>query len=219
MEGNSNFTTQGVNGTDTAITYSTGNGKYTQGGGFATASSSSIDFGNNLGISNGHPISIGFWAQPTGTGDKDIVIKSDVDSSTTNYTSGIYLTKWSFGYHPALQDNVWSANVVADTTQFTHVAFTYTLGTGSTMKGYINGTDITSGGSWVLGAGNDTAATGLNSLYFSSPSAAKLYLGSKYDGKLDDICIFNRILTASEVLSLYSNTLPTHNLSTVGAGT
>jgi hypothetical protein len=204
LEGNSTHTTAGPDGTDTAITYGIANGRYQQGASL-NGSTSTISFGNNLGIANGSPISIAFWAKPAGTTDKDIIIKSGTDSSTTNYTAGVFGGKWAFGYHPALSDQVWKSGTTPSTTKFTHVCYTYTFGTGSSLKEYLDGVDTTSGGSWNLGDGNGIAPTGLNALYFASPSSAKLYLGSFYSGLLDDVCIFSRILTAAEVQSLYAD--------------
>lgn len=216
MEGDSTHTTAGPDGTDTVMVYNALYGKYGQGALFVSASTSHIDLGDNLARETGDSLSISFWAQPTTTADKDIVQKK-TGSFSQNYTVGVFGTKWSFGYFPENAthnggtDEVWQSNVVADTTQMTHVVVVYTIGTASTLKMYINNVDVTSGGSWVYGDGNLGRAhdTGTDHLFFSTPSG-KNYLGANYGGYLDDVAIFGKLLSVGEVDALYNDSVATY---------
>src|SRR4051812_43285995 len=70
-EGDSTDFYGSANGTDTSITYSSWNGKVTQGAGFG--GSSKIDLGSNFSFERTDSFSVAFWLKTTATGDNAVI--------------------------------------------------------------------------------------------------------------------------------------------------
>src|SRR5258706_7021222 len=84
----------------------------------------------------------------------------------------------------------------SSTGTWTHLAFTFTFGTGSSMLCYVNGSSV--GGSWVQGDGNSAPATNTEVLQLGcihSVSGAD----ELYDGLMDEVRIWNTIRTGTEI--------------------
>lgn len=79
-------------------------------------------------------------------------------------------------------------NIALGTTNWTHIVYTYD---GTNIRGYVNG-------SLVAGP---TAASGNGSGV--QPDSLSIQDHTSGATKYDDLCVFNRVLTAAEVLSLY----------------
>ena len=87
-----------------------------------------------------------------------------------------------------------TTSTISATTWY-HVVITFT---GSTLKIYINGIDDTGD----AGAGDDTGWASTND---NLEIARKSGGGQLWDGKIGDILIYNKVLTASEVLQNYNS--------------
>lgn len=93
-----------------------------------------------------------------------------------------------------------SAGAVSTST-WNHIAFTYTWGTGSTAQFYVNGAPVA--GSWTFGDGNVSFVDNANNLEFGRLGYNSPIYYRWLRGKLDEVRIYNRILTAGEINQLY----------------
>lgn len=203
LEANSNDSKGVNNGTDTAITYNAGNGKFGQGAGF-NGSTSKIVL-PNLGVGAATARSISAWIKPTGVPSvQNTVFCYGIDAANT--ICGLHVgvnpgdIYWGFGANDYHTGNV----VLGDVWQ--HIAAVYDGGvlSTSTVHLYLNGVEKTN---TKLG-GQTSAANTSDSLYAIGFDVSDA-LGS-FNGAIDDVAIFNRALTPTEVLSL--STLPVGSL-------
>ncbi len=213
MEGNSNDAVSSNNGTDTSITYNSGNGKFNQGAGFGGSSNISLGDPASLDVSQ---ISIAFWLQ-VGDLTNDSVPASKWDSDPNSWV--MYIDgSGSSGFTDKLRFNViineqapsWNlkatSNNALTTGTWYHVVGTYD---GSTVKLYINGTlqsDYTS----ISGTIRASSAAFKIGSWLNNNSTA-LPNGSK----VDDFAVFNRALTATEVDYLYNGFPDTYNIQDI----
>ncbi len=152
----------------------------------------------NLGasVSGGSPRSISAWIYPTSAAGNISVFSYGSNSFGTElgllyniHTKDIYI--YSNGNDWYTADNVVPLN------QWSHVVFAYDGGTtsNSTLHVYINGIAYT-----LTQSGTNIAINTTNSNY----TIGNYYLGSGYfPGSLDDVRVYNRALSASEVKQLY----------------
>ena len=185
FEGNSTATVGG-NGTDTDITYGTTYGKFGQGALFNGSSSKVV-------VASLKPTVLSFsaWIKPTNltaekvffsmpNNDIDLCLETDGKILLAVYNGTAYEWYYSTG---TVSSGVWS-----------HVSFTYS----STTKAwiiYINGVSAgygtgTTALSWEAGASSVTIG--------ARNSGSRVYIGS-----IDDVAVFNRLLTSDEIYSLY----------------
>ncbi len=214
MEGNSNDSKGSNNGTDTAMTYGTTNGKFGQGAGFNGSGYITVGSPSSLNIGQ---ISLSFWLQ-VGSLAADYVPISKWWSDQASWV--MYIDgSGSSGFHDKIRFHIvtneatpsWNYKATSNDALITgtwyHVVGTYD---GSTVKLYLNGqlqTETTS----VSG----TLRT----------SSANLQIGAwgnvntlPNGSKVDDVAIFSRALTATEVSALYNGTggSSTPTISAVG---
>lgn len=120
MEGNSNDSKGSNNGSDTSITYNSGNGKYGQGAGFTT--SSIILLGTEI-----QPTSLNWWINPSTLGDMFVsLVSSNVIQTKATDKLSIY---------DGTSDK--NSNVVIDTGAYQ--MFTLVYSAANTYKIYKNG--------------------------------------------------------------------------------
>lgn len=201
MEGNSNDSKGGNNGTDTAMTYGSANGKYGQGAGFN--GSSLINLGNSSSLNLGH-ITISFWLQ-IGSLSADSVAASKWESPGGSWF--IYIDgSGASGYHNKIRfhvstDNVWG-NMGRATSDnelnigvWYHIVCTYD---GSAVKMYINGQLQAESISPAVLGNIFSNSSNVKISSWTSSNSNPLPNGSK----IDDFAIFSRALTASEVANM-----------------
>lgn len=144
FEGNSNDSKGSNNGSDTTITYSSGNGKYGQGAGFGT--SSIILWGTEF-----QPTTLNWWINPTTLGDMFVTLVSSnvIQTKATNKLS----------IYDGTSDK--NSNVTIDTGSWQ--MFTLVYSAVNTYKIYKNGIyqeDLTTAGQIkVKQAGRSAAAS------------------------------------------------------------
>lgn len=191
------YSGNGNNGTDTAITYSLANGKFGQGALFTRASSSKINLGTSP-ITGSSSRTISFWTKI-----------NSFNNNTTFFGQGTLTTGNAFYIYTTTNQNVGvgvygSANVVTGNTVLTtgtwyHIAVTYT-GTSSisttNTKIYINGVPKTT-------TGSDSATV--------NTSATGYYIGARMDGaadymdgSIDEFIIENVAWSAEKVKKYYT---------------
>lgn len=214
LEGNSNDSKSTNNGTDTGITYNASYGKFGQGALFVPASSSKINFGTASAL---NPVAV-------------------------TYTLWIYVSAFTNAYAcPMARDTVTNSAYVSIYSKQDGRIATYCLGATGGI-GIDNGTSIVIGnGGWHHIAMTYSSADGLRQYVdgqadgtgaskgnLITSTTANLWLGNDpnntvrwFDGYIDDVALFNRVLTAAEILSLYTTgsvikNIP--NLLTLGVG-
>lgn len=209
LEGNSNDSKGSNNGSDLDITYSSANGKFNQGAGF-NGSSSHINIGDQIAIASGG-ITISYWIKGTGivAGKTHISRRANLSGDSTNYDINIEGGgKLSFFYNNALNTyQEWRSTSSPTATladgNWHHVCVSFTYGTGSGILVYIDGSSWA--GSWVAGDGNSNPLTS---------AGQQLTVGCTYTttyaewvtAAFDDVAIFNRALTGTEISNLFDGT-------------
>lgn len=201
MSGDSTDYTGNANGTDTSMSYSTSPQVNTD---FAESAlfggSSKINATRTTGLSGAFTIMA--WVYRTGTGDQ-FMIESNV-ASYSNYWIDFQIDGTS-KFNCALYDgpvlgnhnpNIISTSAISSST-WTHCAFVRDTGAGK-IKIYIGGssaaTDVT-----------DTTSTAPG--YSSFDIGCRTTGTSHFLGNLDDICIFSRALTSTEISDYVAGTL------------
>ena len=182
-------------GTGTEIQYAAG--RYGQAASF-NGSSSGIDL-PNLGISGSQSRTVSFWfnlnTTPSGT--------EQLYSQGTNNLKeafNIQLTS-SAKVQVSYAGREWDSTTALSTGQWYHILVTYNGGnieTSSNTEIYINGTEET----LVSGGGSSTGSASTSNTSYSlgyRTNISTLYV----DGKMDQVRLFNKTLSASEVTTLY----------------
>lgn len=181
MEGSS-VATVGVNGTDTAtLTYSALYGKYGQG----------VRVDGNTGkivtsTYNYKPMTFVAWVYPTT--DQYNYIISENSTAITEYTWRIDVTTGKQALGITGTALVGNSNTAVPLNQWSHVAVTYD-GSGNFIF-YYNGTADGSGT-------NNQTVTNTEAIQIGKYST-----NASFAGNIDDIAVFNRVLSASEIASL-----------------
>ncbi len=105
--------------------------------------------------------------------------------------------KLRFGYGSGLSDVHTSDNNVITQDRWTHVAATYTMGTGSSIKLYVDGVPVT--GTWTSGTGSAAVPVGdsLPSIGQEASSPAE----ERFNGTLDEVAVYTRALSDTEILA------------------
>ncbi len=83
---------------------------------------------------------------------------------------------------------------------WTHIAITYTFGTGSSIKAYVNGEEFSGG--WAYGDGNNAPWSEASPFYMGQ----EYYLyGYNFNGIIDEVAIFKTALSANEIKLHYEH--------------
>ncbi len=155
----------------------------------------------------GKPFTWCFWIKPESS-NHVILCKGKNGSSGAYFDYWLELTsenhikfKYSFANING-QSHFESAQSIP-LNEWSFIAITYTFGTGSSMHMYINGYAVD--GSWVQGDGNHNPYSSNEKLYIGKQY---LYTGTQgpysyFNGKIDDIKIYDSILSASEIFVLF----------------
>lgn len=204
LDGNSNDSVTTNNGTDTDITYNSGNGKIIQGAGF-NGTTSVINFGNVLGATFTSAFSVSFWVNYI-----DLVIAQDVFSKVNTNTVpnpiDIYILddgkiRFMLGNGGStFPGDYWWTNSDTSLTAsaWNHVVCTYdNSGTFAGMKTYING---------VLSTDTDNGTVGT-----ATNNSMDLWIGNRntedqpLQGDIDEVGVWSRAITVGEVTELYNS--------------
>ena len=201
MEGNSNDSKGSANGTDTSVSYSSTGGQFGQ---YASFNGTSSKIESTIASNLSGSFTINLWVYRTGSFFTGL-IESHV-ASYNNYW--IYITDTGGNkIRASLYDG--SQNPFIDSTNTVSqnawhmITFVRNTGTGK-LQLYVDGS---------------SAATDV-----SDPTTAPTYsafdIGSRtngeelFTGRIDDVDIFNRVLTSTEVSQLYNGTLPSGSTAT-----
>jgi hypothetical protein len=198
LDGNSNDAVGSTNGSDTGITYSSGNGKIVQGAGFARGSSSKISFGTGSDLQLQAPFSIQLWYKP---GNGSSVVANVMVSGNNTGGNGIQLVNYNgaFGvngmtfyeYYSGSFHGIDTDGLLTDGTWY-HVVVT---DDGTTVKQYING----SVQSATMASGTIDYTSFVGFLLGRTGSGA-----DGLTGAIDEVGVWTRALSGSEVTQLYN---------------
>lgn len=191
LDGNSNDAVGSNNGTDTGITYSSGNGKIVQGAGFASGSSSKIIFAN--AVSGSGDYSWQFWLKHTST-ETSMMLFSQA------FAGSYFFAQINGGSGPAKFQFADSGDVSFSTSG------TPDLHDGGWHHVVITKSNLT----WVVyvdGAVDTNFTATINTSYSANALNFGTYgggTGNFYTGALDEFGIWSRALTSTEVSQLYN---------------
>ena len=102
------------------------------------------------------------------------------------YSSGGVANEWQ------TTDNVLLPN------EWTHLAATFTFGAGSSMRIYVNGVSVAGG--WTTGDGTLIPASDDDGFGIGALQSG----GNEFGGTIDDVRIYNRVLSPDEIKRLYN---------------
>jgi hypothetical protein len=157
-----------------------------------------------LNIGSGDPITIIAWIDSDAPTETERIVTNEEAGGNNNINWAMLIgnTDLVFRYRNANnnQHHIWetSGNIMAS--GWTQLAITYTGADGSSIKGYKDGVEYAGG--WTTGDGNDPPR---------QRSSTYLHIGGRvsfnqryFDGRVDNIAVYKRILSASEVALFYS---------------
>lgn len=189
---NSNDSVGAANGTDTSVTYSSGNGKLSVGGGVANAGY--INFGTGVG---GTPaMSYNMWIKP-GTQSGGDGYRGLMGSGGANNNILFLKTNQLAAYISGVSSLV-GIDPVATTIDVTGTVWTMVTMVYDTTNGmviYINGTSA------ATAAAAGTAKVPSNGFHVGVDPAS---LTRRYTGAFDELGVWDRAITALEVAELYN---------------
>lgn len=192
FQSNSNDEKVANNGTDTNTpTYVTG--KFGKAINLVAASSQYVQLGTNASLNITGNFSVAAWINTTTIAAGPFFIYAKDDVAKRGFCFGIasgevYTEKGGVGL-------LTSTGAGITVGQWFHVAATFD---GSTWLLYANGVQVGT----VAGTAIPTQATCNACIGRRQYSGAESY----FDGKIDDVSIWNRKLTAAEILTMYKNT-------------
>lgn len=203
FEGNSlDETANNHDGTDTSITYGTGYGKYTQGALF-NGTTSKIVTATNIGISGNAAFSMGGWVKlGSTTGFRCAVSWGNAGVALAAAGLGCNLNSaGDLGIAFAGSNSAFTAGSLIGTTDRVHIAVTKATGAiNTTTKLYINGVDTALAGGASTNTPNITDGV-INYGIFGAGGS------NFWSGDEDDMFVFNDVLTAAEILTIYQERL------------
>lgn len=189
---NSNDSVGSKNGTDTGITYSSGNGIINIGAGFG--GSSWIDYSSaTMGFANAWTVS--FWAKPSGFGGNPRIFfipDSGVNGIVIGFnTAGKIFANWYSSTGVAIKE--YTTTNAFSTGNWYNIVVTWD---GTTGTVYVNASSQAVTGTDNSGTMTDTSRT----LTLGSTDAHT----ATYSGAFDELGIWSRALSSAEVTSLYN---------------
>ena len=165
---------------------------------FAAASSQYVNLGTNSSLAGGSPsaITVSAWVKPTGSGYEEIAARRDGSSLSwmlwIDYTSdgrARFGTEVTSGPNPDY--TVVSPYITPGV--WTHIVGVYSISDG-VLRIYVNG----------VAAGTTAGGGTINSSSQRTFIGADAWSGNYFNGTIDDVRIYNRALSASEVGRLYN---------------
>jgi hypothetical protein len=165
-----------------------------------------IDCGSDSSLDITGSVSISAWVKfdTLSVNHQTILAKRGaVEDLLANYVlrtgPGQIQDQLQFYYHDGTNWHVYTtSNANLKVGQWYHIAVTFTFGTGSSMKCYVNNNVLT--GNWNLGDGNSQVPTNTKHVTIGGLTTSK-YL----DGIIDNVMIFNRALSTEEIQQLYQD--------------
>lgn len=202
MEGNSNDSVGSNNGTDTSMSYSSSYGKLGQGAN-CNGSSGYIDLGTGLRYERTQAFTISFWMKSS-TSTSYIPIYSSQEGSGNYRGTTIWV---SF----AGDNRLW-LEMTSLTTNALKCFGSSSINDGNLKHCVItyDGTSAVSGVKMYVDGIAETVTSSVDALSATIVGTANVHIGRRpdplyYTGDIDELAIWTRVLTATEVLELFQN--------------
>jgi len=168
-----------------------------------------VEVGNNFSLQLTSGFSTSAWIKRTSGSNayQGVYGKYDQDNLAgwfwTFYTDN---NKLKFGFR-LNGGNYWSAssNTVFVNNVWYHIAFVY-LGDGSTPRLWINGAEETSLTTWLVAGDALNGFTDSNTILTIGEEEGFTDTNKYFPGQIDEVRIYNRTLSATEVADLYART-------------
>jgi len=152
-----------------------------------------------LNITNGS-ITLCAWCYPTNLQSYNrIVLKRNGDTAPESYSLGLHNGKVSFENSSINGYNQYNSIPTISTNTFSHVAITYTWGNSASTTTYINGVAVS--GNYDIGNGTSTSSDASPTYPVTIGGESNSIQG--FGGVLDDVRIYNRVLTINEIANIY----------------
>ena len=152
---------------------------------------------SSLEFTTNDPITIEAWIYRTSSPTYSTIIGRRDTGNNTNYRLGFDANKTSFWYYDTSNSwHTWRSTDDIPINTYQHIAVTYTFGTGSSFKMYINGSEVS--GSWITGNGNTAPQTGPLTTAIGRAgaySAAATY----FPGIIDEVRVYKATLSAGTI--------------------
>ncbi len=192
LDGNSNDAAGSTNGSDTNITYSSGNGKLNNGAGF-NGTNSTVALGTGLNLAGGGMTIAGWvYINTNSLYQEAILDKRDV-GGTMQYQFYVENSAAKLAFYTGTQYNSTSA---VGSNGWHHVAVTLSNSSNGNLTFYIDGVQSGTASSVNLGSG----------------TSARVAIGSQgsadYDffhGAIDELGVWSRALSSAEIANLYNS--------------
>ena len=97
-----------------------------------------------------------------------------------------------------------AASIVEGDDEWHQLVLTYAFGDGGSIVGYIDG--VATAGSWDLGSGNGSPVVNDDELWIGSALGGQT--NSSWFGQIDELAIYDRMLSGSEVAARFSMAIP-----------
>jgi len=187
--------------------------KYFKGCELGTANTNKhLNVNNDLGITTG-AISVSMWVKSNTTPSGGVVTSlfehGDSGSDTRRwirYNDAAGTPQLQFNRQKEnIANDAFSYNITLSTSEFTHIVYTYD---GTTIRGYVNGVDIGN----VAASGNGASGVDIDYTYIGARRSQTPAVTSYANILTDDVAVFNRALTATEVLSIFNEQVTTNYL-------
>lgn len=152
-------------------------------------------------ISNKTPMTVSFWAKDNGNGALRAVLNIQKQSGSGGQIMTCYISAAANGISCGrLQSSATGVKPISNITSngnWIHYAVVTDGGIGR-LKLFVNGVDVTAAGATLSNFGTNVIQIGKG---YSTPTY-------DFNGVVDEVKIWNRILSASEILSEYTSSVP-----------
>lgn len=184
-------------GTDTSITYSSGNGKLSIGAGFANASSSKISMGNVAALRPA-AVTYNLWINAASLPNAYNCMIGKNGAGDTNFCTFYVKSNGKLAVYIVTSGGVPNIDGTNTTTLSTSTWYMLTMTYDSTNGGivYVNGS---SDGTF---AANGTINTGGDEFFLGYQQG---YANRHFDGAIDEVGVWSRSLTSTEITDLYNS--------------
>lgn len=196
LDGNANDESGNYHGTETAITY--GGGVYERGAVFNGSTSSIL---TSYSTSSSSAVSVSLWFKAStirSTDDNNLAI---IINSTNSHQYAIACKNSNTLYFGCYNGSLNLITYTVSLNTWYHVVLT---DTGTSLSAYVNGTQVGTSVSHT----NPTLGTN----YWTLGDA---YATNAITGSIDQVRIFNRAITATEVATLYAECAPTSTVDNI----
>jgi len=158
-------------------------------------------------------ISIKCWFKFDNSSRSDIVymVGKERSNLSTKNNTGNYGLRYDpsgimyFFYFDTGGSNFWGKSLSLTNNTWYHVVVEYTFGTGSSIKLYIDGVDVTSGGSWAGSGSQGAVGTESNWLTIGAEAVESGIRNDDEGFQIDDIMIHSGILGNDWATTNYNN--------------